>query len=193
MTYTALDLYSDGLDFLTGIVHGTDAQTWRQDSPCAGWTALDVLGHVCDATSAGTRILAGEQFEFTAHQPPAEAVDGEPAAVWDALAAQARSALDGVDDLERVVQSPMGPRTVAEGLSFPAADLFLHGWDIAASGGRSVTIPSAAVGFIDAMFDGLPDEAVRRPGVFGPAVTPPEGATPTEALMARCGRDPRLS
>ena len=191
MTYTALDLYNDGLTFFTEIVDATPEQAWSAPSPCAGWTGLDVLGHLSDATEAGARILRGEVFEFVAHDPPSSAVQGEPAAHWRGLAANAREAAASVDDLDRIVDSPMGKRTVAEGLSFPAADLFLHGWDLAATAGRTVTFPAPAIAFMNGLFDALPDELVRQPGVFGPAVTPPGGADATETLIARCGRDPR--
>ncbi|MFW0787215.1 TIGR03086 family metal-binding protein [Gordonia sp. CPCC 206044] len=191
MTYTALDLYDEGLDFFTEIVDRTPTSAWAAASPCAGWTGLDVLGHLCDATSAGARILRGETFEFVAHDPPSTAVRGEPAEHWHQLAEAARAAAASVDDLDRIVESPLGTRTVAEGLSFPAADLFLHGWDLATTAGRTVSFPEQATTFMNRLFDTLPAEVIRQPGVFGPAVTPPTDATPTEQLIGRCGRQPR--
>ncbi|MFZ2511688.1 MAG: TIGR03086 family metal-binding protein, partial [Gordonia sp. (in: high G+C Gram-positive bacteria)] len=109
---------------------------------------------------------------------------------WAQRAAEARAAADTVDDLDRVVDSPMGPRTVREGLSFPAVDLFIHGWDLAAAIGNSVEIPPAAITFIEAMFGHIPDEASRQPGVFGPKRDAARDATPTAALIAFTGRDP---
>jgi hypothetical protein len=47
-------------------------------------------------------------------------------------------------DLTTVVDSPMGRRSIGEGLSFPAVDLFVHGWDLARSVGAEGVIPPEA-------------------------------------------------
>lgn len=48
---------------------------------------------------------------------------------WHDLANQASQALGIAPDLDAKVDSPMGRRTVREGLSFPGADLFVNGRD----------------------------------------------------------------
>ena len=86
----------------------------------------------------------------------------------------------------------MGRRTVADRLAFPAIDLYVHAWDIATAAGLAVEIPETVIAFAHGYIDPLPDAVVRSDGgAFGPEVTPPADATPTEAFVAWTGRTPR--
>lgn len=190
MSWDALHTYDNGLDFFGAVVRAVPAGDWGRPSPCAGWSALDVLGHVGLSTGVGVTILRGETVTVSPVEPPSAAVSGDPVAWWDELEAGAHAALKSVDDLDRIVDSPAGPRTVREGLSFPAADLYMHGWDLATATGRDIEIPAEAIEFIEGLFADIPDEITRRPGVFGPPVSAPEDASPTDVLMAFAGRDP---
>ena len=193
MAWTPLDTYRAGLTLFTTVVDGVEPDGWDRPSPCADWTARDVLGHVGEATGMGTRILRGEAITFTRHDPPGSVVGTDPVDWWHDLADDARSGLTDDTDLDRVVDSPRGPRSVGEGLSFPAVDLFVHGWDLATATGQTITIPDEAIAFTKMMFDTVPEERSRSAGVFGPAQPAPDGATPTEAIIAWTGRDPHWS
>ncbi|MFZ2512170.1 MAG: maleylpyruvate isomerase N-terminal domain-containing protein, partial [Gordonia sp. (in: high G+C Gram-positive bacteria)] len=60
MAWDSLDMYRNGLEFFSGVVETVPAAGWDRASPCAGWTARDVLGHVGTATAMGAAILADE-------------------------------------------------------------------------------------------------------------------------------------
>ena len=66
-------------------------------------------------------------------------------------------------DLTVVVDSPVGRRTVGDGLSFPALDLFIHAWDVARSVGKDVVIPTEAIEFAHVIFEPIPEEQMRQP------------------------------
>src|SRR6202012_5971822 len=132
--------FLQGLDFFGRAVGQLSPADWEQVSPCLGWRALDVLGHVGQATRFGTALLQGERPDWSPVEPPGALVEGGPGAWWTSLADQARVAVSGVD-LTLVVDSPAGRRSIGEGLSFPALDLYIHGWDIASTGGRQLVIP----------------------------------------------------
>lgn len=191
MAWNSADTYRSGLDFFSSLVRDVRPDQWQEPSPCAGWTAKDVLGHVGQATDMGARILRGGDMTFDRHEPPGSAIVGDPAAWWAELAIQAAIALEDVHDLDAVVDSPMGRRSIREGLSFPAVDLFIHGWDLAAATGQAVTIPHEAIAFTRALFENVPDDVARSAGVFASAREAPSDATPTEAVIAFAGRDPR--
>lgn len=193
MTEAVLTIYRDGLDFFGSIVQAVPDGAWQRLSPCAGWTASDVLGHVGETTKLGAKILGGLQAAPTAAEPPSTAIDGDPVLWWLQQAGQVRAALDAGVDLDREVVSPMGRRPIREGMSFPAADLYLHGWDLGAATGNPVTIPGDAIAFISGMFEFVPVEITRSPGVFGPAVQVGADATATQQLIAFTGRDPAWS
>ena len=178
-----------GLDFFSGPVGELDMADWEGISPCQDWRALDVLGHVGQATRFGTLLLQDAQPAWSPIEPPGAVVEGRPAAWWQELAAQAHSAVTGVD-LSREVDSPMGRRSIGDGLSFPALDLFLHAWDIAKSAGIDLELPAEAIEFARGVIDPLRAEQVRSPRVFGAEKPTPVGATASQAFIAWAGRDP---
>jgi uncharacterized protein (TIGR03086 family) len=165
------------------------AEDWGRASPCQDWRALDVLGHVGQATRFGTLLLQGARPDWSPADPPGTLVEGVPDAWWTGLAGQARDAVDGVD-LSREMDSPAGRRSVGEGLSFPALDLYIHGWDIAKSGGIDLVIPAEAIEFAHAVIDPVPAERVRNSRVFAAEKPAPANATDSEAFLAWTGRDP---
>jgi len=183
-------VFIEGLEFFSSSVTQLQDPDWERASPCSGWTALDVLGHVGAAVGFGTRLLRGEQPDWSPSDPPGANVVGDPRTWWDGLVIPARQAVAGVD-LTMVVESPVGRRTVGDGLSFPALDLFIHAWDLARSVGRDVVIPAEVIGFAHVIFGPIPSEQMRSPRVFADAVAAPPDATPSEDFIAWTGRDPQ--
>ncbi|MHB8247089.1 MAG: TIGR03086 family metal-binding protein [Acidimicrobiales bacterium] len=183
-------VFLDGLDFFSSIVSALRSSDWGRPSPCSGWRALDVLGHVGSAVQFGTKLLREDAPVWDPVDPPGSAVEGDPSSWWEALVDPAREAVGGVD-LSRVVESPMGRRSIGEGLSFPAVDLFVHAWDLGQLAGTDVEIPPEVVEFAHSVIDPVPIERLRNPRVFATEVTLPAGATPTDSFIAWTGRDPR--
>jgi uncharacterized protein (TIGR03086 family) len=188
MTMTPDVAFIEGLDFFSGAVRGLRPDDWQRASPCAGWRALDVLGHVGSGVRFGTLLLEGKQPTWSPAEPPGANVDGEPAGWWASLVEPARTAVQDAD-LTQVVDSPMGRRSIGDGLSFPAVDLFVHAWDLARSAGQDVVIPAAAIEFAHSVIDPLPEAASRSERVFAAARQAP-GGSPSEVFLAWTGRDP---
>ena len=189
MVATSGTVYLGGLDFFTGTVHQLGALDWGRSSPCAGWQARDVLGHVGQGVSFGTALLQGGQPQWQPADPPGGAVGEDPVAWWQEIAGPAREAAAGAD-LSRVVTTPAGARTVEDGLRFPAIDLYVHAWDLARAAGGSAEIPAGVIEFAHAAMDGAPAAQLRSPRVFGAEVVPPPGATASGRFIAWTGRDP---
>ena len=190
MVMTADAVYLQGLDVFSAVVGQLAPEDWERPSPCAGWRALDVLGHVGAAARFGAMLLVQGDASWRPVDPPGLAVEGDPAGWWGSIAPIAREAVTGTD-LSRVVDAPRGPRSVAQGLSFPALDLFVHAWDLARTAGTDVVVPPEVIEFGHAIMDPLPAGKVRSPAVFGVEVPAPDGATSSEAFIAWTGRDPR--
>ncbi len=141
------------------------------------------------AVQFGTLLLSGGQPLWSPADPPGSAVDVEPLAWWVAIAEAARRVVAGVD-LSQIVDSPMGRRTVGEGLSFPALDLFVHSWDLFKSVGDELVIPRRVIDFAHKLIDPLPEAAVRNRGAFSSEARAPLGASPSQEFIAWTGRDP---
>ena len=191
MTDTAATWFLDGLDVFVRVIVQMTPDDWTLDSPCEGWTPLDVLGHLGTSLAMGAALLAGEQPTWPEADRPADLVDGDPVAFYRAAADRCRTGVEGAD-LDLVMDTPMGPRTVADRLAFPAIDLYVHAWDIAKPAGIAVEIPDGAIDFAHRYIDPIPAEMVRGPkGAFGPEAEVPADATATEAFIAWTGRAPR--
>lgn len=187
------EVFLRGLDAFDHVVEEMSASDWERQSPCAGWTALDVLGHVGAIAEAGAHILEGGQPGPP--QPidhPSSLIDGDPAGYWSTRSKAVRVALPAAD-LERQVDSPVGRQSIADGMAFPAIDLFVHAWDVAASAGNNLTIPDDVIEFAHERVDPLPADVLRQPSVFGTEVQAPTDASPTESFIAWTGRDPRAN
>jgi uncharacterized protein (TIGR03086 family) len=181
--------FINGLDFFSEAVERVPADGWAGLSPCAGWLAIDVLGHVGFATEFGTRLLRGEPVDFAGiPDPPRAAVVGDPAQWWAGLVAPAKEAVLNAD-LTTVIDSPMGRRSIGEGLSFPAVDLFIHGWDLARSVGVDVAIPLEAMDFAHHVIDRIPEEHVRSAKTFGAVIEVPSDVSAQVQFLAWAGRD----
>lgn len=183
--------FDTGLDFFGDVVARLGPDDWALASPCQGWSALDVLGHLGTSIDFGISILQGQQPSWPNASKPGDLVDGDPAAYWARIAERARTALVGAD-LDMVMDTPMGPRSVADRLAFPAIDLYVHGWDIARAAGFDVVIPDDVIEFAHGYVDDIPQDKMRGDqGVFGPEVEPPPDPTATETFVAWTGRSPR--
>ena len=191
MTATSDVIFLRGLDAFSGVVHQVDDEAWSASTPCEGWTALDVLGHLGSAIQFGVAALQGEDFEWPTVDRPADLVEGEPRSYWAAISVRARSSLQGVD-MDAEMDTPMGRRSVANRLAFPAIDLFVHAWDIGRAADVVVEVPDDVIEFSHTYIDPMPSELVRGSnGAFGPEVEPPDDASATETFVCWTGRDPR--
>src|SRR5699024_11016560 len=156
-----------GLDFYSEIVQQVSEDQWVLPSPCKGWRALDVRGHVGAATSTGTSIMRGSLGQRTWPEQPGEAVEWPPGQWWAEWVHRARQAVAEAD-LDAVVDSPLGPRVVSEGLAFPSLDLFIHAWDLASSiaAADRVEIPDEVIEFARPVVASVPHDVLRSPSVF---------------------------
>lgn len=179
-----------GLDRFAGVLDQAGSVSWDRPSPCAGWDARAVAGHVITVLDSAATVMRGGDFDWSQVGDPREVAGDDPVAAFRQRAADARAALQGAD-LDHATQTPIGTLTVGQRLSFAAMDLHLHAWDLGRTIGVDVEIPEGVVAFVHAVIDPLPAEMSRSEGVFGPEVAAPADATTTEALMAWTGRQPR--
>jgi uncharacterized protein (TIGR03086 family) len=179
-----------GLDRFGGVLDHLTAENGDAPSPCNGWSARAVAGHVLTVLDSAAVTLRGEGYDWGA-APDAHAVgSGDPHGLFRERADAARAALAEAA-LDDKVETPLGQMTIGQRLSFPAMDLHLHAWDLGRALGVDVELPGEVAEFVHAVLDPLPSSMTRSEGVFGPALEPPADATPTEVLMAWTGREVR--
>ena len=156
---------------------------WDNDSPCAGWTARDVLRHVLETSY---RDMPG-QVGLTVR---IGSVDDDPVGAW-------RAARDAVQE---ILEDPARARLEYDGMfertslertidGFCCIDLLIHGWDIARATGGDETLPADEVHAVYQQALGMGD-MLRTDGVCGPEVPVPADAREQDRLLGLLGRDP---
>ncbi|NDZ92721.1 TIGR03086 family protein [Streptomyces sp. SID6673] len=125
---------------------------WAAPSPCDGWTARDVVGHVIET-----------QRDFIArheiHLDETPALD-DPAAAWRAHRTAVADRLAEPAVGAKPFDGHFGPTTVGETLlRFYGFDMVAHRWDVASAAGRELR-------FTDAELDMMETAAAG----FGPAL-----------------------
>jgi len=171
------DRYRRRADAFEALIEGTAPERWSSPSPCAGWLARDVVGHVVDFSAHVLREKVG--------------VSGIPAfATFDHPATAFRAIREVV---ERVLDDPGTPAGVAGyldgALSF---DLPQHGWDLATATGQDATMDRDEV---EVLWSTLSRDAQlwdwqRANGWYAAPVPVPEDAPLQDRVLGLIGRIP---
>ncbi len=163
-------------------VQGTAPDAWDNPSPCEGWTARDVVGH-----------LVGWIPDFFGAQgvsfPPIPDVQDDPAGAWEAVQSSIAAALKDPELAGKSVETPFSTQSLAETVDMiVTGDVFTHTWDLARATGQDETLDPDMVQRMQAAMGAMPEEALRSGGMFGPAVEVPDDADDQTKLLAYLGR-----
>ncbi len=166
---------------LTEILDAVPDTAWASPSPCAEWSAADVIGH-----------LIGTQRDFLATHGvdlgTAPDVAADPAAAWREHARQVREALSDDAVHDRPFDGFFGPTTVGAALDqFYVWDMVVHRWDVARAVGADPALTDAELDRIEAGADSF-GPALYMDGICGAAVDVPADADRDARVLARLGR-----
>lgn len=194
-------------------VRGVTPRALGDPTPCRGWDLRALLWHTGDSLAAlyegiedgyvapergeaegdGTErdALAREAARGDGtgrlHGPPAD----DPADAFRTRASRLLGAWAASD-------SPADRLVAVDGLPLPAAalacagalEIAVHGWDVAQATGLPRPVPAAlATELMRTARQLVPGPAARHP-LFGPPLTVPAEADPSDRLVAFLGRDP---
>ncbi|QUQ64701.1 TIGR03086 family metal-binding protein [Kutzneria sp. CA-103260] len=179
-----LKLYGQAQDGFDAAVADVEPDRWDTPSPCAGWSVRDVAGHVTWAQRQLRAWATGEDYDQpggpgTPH-PAAVLADADPLAAWREARADATDVLTA-EALTRPTPIPgMGEVPLIAIVRLLITDTTVHSWDI----GRLTLDPE----LVSASFDWSRQNIMRRPGFFGPELTPPDDADEQTRLLAFLGR-----
>lgn len=166
-----------------GVIAGVRPDQYDDPTPCAEWSVRNVLEHMIGVVdgigTAASGRQGGGRFELGA----------DPAAQFEQAAKAALAAWRAPGVLDREIDGGPGPMPGRMLASINLLDTATHTWDLAAASGQPTTLP-----------DDIAEPAMEvsrqivspelRAGRFGPEVAAPEGAGPTERLVAFLGRTP---
>lgn len=171
---------------LTELLDTVTEPAWNASSPCAGWSARDVVAH-----------LVQTQRAFFAERdrplPGDDELGSAPAEAWRQHSARVAAVLADPAAVNQAFDGFVGPTTLGETfVRFYVLDMLVHRWDVATATGRDAGLTPDELEQIDGSADGFGD-ALHMEGICGPALTPPDGGTRQAQVLARLGRrDPSV-
>ncbi|GAB3664997.1 TIGR03086 family metal-binding protein [Actinocorallia lasiicapitis] len=179
--------YERALDLFEAVVAGVPADGWDSASPCAGWTARDVIGHVIE----GQReiiALARQEAPPAPVEEPAKLAGTHPMRSWREARTDCAAALTEQALARDIPFGGFGELPLHVLLDTYVLELLVHAWDLAATNDQPLTLDGDLVhhAFNTAQVVG---NSMRAEGLIGPALTPPPGAGELTRLLAFLGRE----
>lgn len=156
-------------------------QDWSASSPCAGWSAGDVVDHVVDTQ----RDFLTERGFDLGRRP-----DGDAAAVWRRHLDQVSVLVEDQQQVTAAYDGHFGPTTIADTLAdFYGFDLVVHRWDLGRAAGRPVDFSEAEMDAVEAAVPSF-GEALYSEGICARPVPVPDDAPRQDRILATLGRQP---
>jgi uncharacterized protein (TIGR03086 family) len=187
----ALDGFVRALDGFEVVLAGVTPGRWEAPSPCAGWRAVDVAGHVIGDLRAIEEYATGRDEEDRVSEDSVadlRSVAGDdPVAAWRAARAHMMAALDPAA-LARPVPLPWGGQLpLSEWLERYPFEFLVHAWDLAQATGQAVVLDPGLVR--DALGPARQFAPIARmSGLVGPECAVAGDAGDLTRLLAIVGR-----
>jgi uncharacterized protein (TIGR03086 family) len=163
-------------------VRAVPADAWENPSPCEGWTARDIVGHLTEWIPG---FFGSQGLEF----PEIPSVQDDPVGAWETVQATLAKALADPPTASRQVETPFMKQSLAETVDMIViGDVFTHTWDLARATGQDETLDGDQAERMMAAMGSMPEEALRADGMFGPAVDVPADADTQTRLLGYLGR-----
>jgi uncharacterized protein (TIGR03086 family) len=181
-------LHDRALEATASIVANVDVSQLSAPTPCTELDVRGLLNHMIGGNHRFVKIADGE---------PGDALPATGDFVVDDALTPYRESADAVSKawsdpavLKKTVHVPFGDVPGAVAIGIHTVETIVHGWDLAKATGQPTELDPDlhAVAWESCK---VIDDSFRGPGgPFGPAVTPPAGASDTARLMAWLGRQP---
>jgi uncharacterized protein (TIGR03086 family) len=167
------------------LVANTEAERFRDSTPCADWDVRALLNHLIYVNLRYAALLRGES-------PPegtADHVGDDHVAGFRASAAVARAAFSDEERLELLHDSPVGRVPGTMFVQHVVNELLVHGWDLARATGQPTDLaPDVAERSLASWRNWLGTMPRPTGGPFASEQPVPEGASAADRLAAYLGR-----
>jgi uncharacterized protein (TIGR03086 family) len=183
---------ADALTRATGVwldrVREVKPDQWASPTPCQKWDVRALVNHVVAEQRWIPPLVAGSTIAEVGDRFDGDVLGADPLAVAEEAAAESVHAAPDPVAEGRIVHLSFGDVPAAEYAWGIAADLLIHGWDLAAATGSDRGLDPALTGAVAQWFAAMEDayrageQIAPRPGI--PA------ADPQSRLLVSFGRDP---
>lgn len=187
-TATEVTLFESVSDSIAAAVSAATADQLDAPSPCAGWSARDVLNHMIGGADLFAACARGEPQPFPDWSDMPDWVGNDPAASYRRAAAGVLAAFSALGVLEGTVAMPWGDTPAPFALNLIMADHATHSWDLARATGLSIEIPAATAEVALATSQASVSPEFRAAGLYAAEQPAPQGASTLDRLAAFSGR-----
>ena len=180
---TAADRYRRLAERFTVVIDAVASDRWDAPSPCAEWTALDIVTHVADTESDFVRRMA-----FADVLSPD--LPSTPVERWKAVRSVVQAVLDDAGRADHGYDGFFGPTTFAATIDqFYSMDLCVHAWDLARATGQAEfeSIDPDEMRTIGTAMSALGDN-LRQPGLIDAEIEVSDDADEQTKFLAWLGR-----
>lgn len=174
------------LDLFEGLVAGVPRDGWEAPSPCEGWTARDVAGHVAGGQYLIRALAAGEP-QPDISRDPARIVTGDVLRRWRTARKECAAALTP-DALGVLIPfGALGELPLGDYLEGYILEPLVHAWDLAKATDQPSRLDPDLVhhAFATAQVLAAP---LRAAGHLAPPLQAPRGADEQTRMLAFLGR-----
>lgn len=178
--------YQRALDLFERLVAGVPPDGWDAPSPCAGWTARDVAGHVTGGQHLIRSLAAGEPAPDV-NEEPARFVEGGVLMAWRAARKECATALVPAALKRLVPFGGLGELPLGDYLEGYTLEPLVHAWDLARATGQPSRLDPDMVHHAFATAQ-VVSATLRATGHLGPALPAPRGADEQTRLLSFLGR-----
>jgi uncharacterized protein (TIGR03086 family) len=178
------ELLEPALGYALAVVEAITPEVLPRPTPCQGWDVRMLLRHASESLAAlHEGIDAGRVGLRPAPDDPAD----DPAHIFRDRAGRLLAAWPGGQ--EEIIDIADRQLTLGVLIGVGALELAVHGWDLSRACGDRAPIPGTLATCLLDISPLLVPPAGRHP-LFGPPVTVPPQATPSDQLVAYLGRNP---
>lgn len=182
-----LRLFTKALYNFDHVVRLTPATSWENASPCEGWTARHVVGHVVAIQRYIEATVKGVTPTLNPMQDPDRHAEGDPAGVWAAARDDVLEALDHPGIITKMVTTYRGQESIDDLIGFNVIDTTIHSWDLAKAASVSDALDPSLVSQSLQLVEPIAD-SMRGFNAYGPRVDTRLDAPVQTQLLGLVGR-----
>jgi uncharacterized protein (TIGR03086 family) len=131
-----MESFDRAADAATTIVDGIGDDQYDLPSPCEEWTVRSVLNHIVVGNLTVAAVTGGRRYPDRS----ADRLGRDPVAAFAKSIKDTRAVLTEPGLFERTVTTPVGEAPGVLLVHLRAAELVVHGWDLARATGQSTDI-----------------------------------------------------
>jgi uncharacterized protein (TIGR03086 family) len=184
-----VDRYQDASLAFGRHVHDVGPEQWSRPTPCDEWDVRALVNHLVGENRWAVELFAGRTVAEVGQRLDGDLLGDDPVAAWDASAAAALGAVREPGAMDRIVHLSFGDFRGAEYTEQLAADLLVHGWDLARAIGGDGALDPGLVAACSEWFAGW-EEGYRGAGAIGPRPAGDGAGDQASRLLVAFGRDP---